>query len=77
VPGPRQPLYCLGRRLVEILPYVPLSSTVRIGVSILSYCDQMTFGITGDYDASPDIGVLARGIENGVTALLKVAQTTG
>jgi diacylglycerol O-acyltransferase len=77
VPGPRQPLYCLGRRLVEILPYVPLSSTVRIGVSILSYCDQITFGITGDYDTSPDIGVLAHGIENGVTGLLKVAQTTG
>jgi diacylglycerol O-acyltransferase len=77
VPGPRQPLYCLGRRLVEILPYVPLSSTVRIGVSILSYCDQITFGITGDYDATPDLEVLAHGIENGVKALLKVAQTTG
>ena len=30
-----------------------------------------TFGITGDYDSAPDIGVLARGIENGVAELLR------
>jgi diacylglycerol O-acyltransferase len=76
VPGPRQTLYCLGRPLIEILPYVPLSSTVRIGVSIFSYRDQMTFGITGDYDTTPDLDVLAHGIENGAAALLKVAQST-
>jgi diacylglycerol O-acyltransferase len=77
VPGPRQTLYCLGRRLVEILPYVPLASTIRIGVSIFSYRDQMTFGITGDYDTTPDLDVLAHAIEDGAAALLKVAQSTG
>jgi diacylglycerol O-acyltransferase len=77
VPGPRQTLYCLGRPLIEILPYVPLSSTIRIAVSIFSYRDQMTFGITGDYDTTPDLDVLAHGIENGAAALLQVAQSTG
>jgi diacylglycerol O-acyltransferase len=77
VPGPRQTLYCLGRPLVEILPYVPLASTIRIGVSIFSYRDQMTLGITGDYDTTPDLDVLAHGIENGAAALLKVAQSAG
>jgi len=74
VPGPRQTLHCLGRPLVEILPYVPLSSTIRIGVAIFSYRDQMTFGLTGDYDTTPDLEVLARGIEDGVANLLKAAR---
>jgi diacylglycerol O-acyltransferase / wax synthase len=75
VPGPQQPLYAMGRRLVEIIPYVPIATTVRIGVSIFTYCGQVTFGITGDYDTTPDIEVLARGIENGVGDLLAAAKT--
>jgi hypothetical protein len=34
----------------------------------------VAFGITGDYDTAPDIDVLARGIEDGITELLKAAQ---
>ena len=37
VPGPREPLYWMGRRLEEIIPYVPIASTVRTGISIFSY----------------------------------------
>ena len=74
VPGPRQPLYGLGRRLLEIIPYVPIATTVRTGISIFTYCDNVTFGITGDYDTMPDIDVLARGIENGVAELLDAAR---
>lgn len=68
VPGPRQPLYALGRRLVEIIPYVPIGSTVRTGVSILSYCDSVAFGVTGDYDEA-DLAVLVEGIEHSLTEL--------
>ena len=31
VPGPQVPLYGLGRRLVEIIPYVPIATTLRRG----------------------------------------------
>jgi diacylglycerol O-acyltransferase len=74
VPGPRQPLYALGRRLLEIIPYVPIASTIRIGVSIFTYCGNVTFGITGDFRTSPDLDVLARGIEDGLAELLDVAR---
>ena len=74
VPGPRQPLYGLGRRLVEIIPYVPIATTVRTGISIFTYCDNVTFGITGDYETTPDLSRLARGIDDGVSELLKAAQ---
>ena len=73
VPGPQQALHCLGHPIVEIIPYVPIASTVRIGVAIFSYCGQMTFGITGDYDSSPDLEVLGQGIRDGTAALLAAA----
>jgi diacylglycerol O-acyltransferase len=74
VPGPREPVYAMGRRLVEILPYVPIATTVRTGISILSYCDKVAFGITGDFAANPDLDVLARGIERGISELVVAAQ---
>ena len=74
VPGPRQPLYAMGRRLLEIIPYVPIATTVRTGISIVSYCGSVTFGITGDFAANPDLGVLAHGIEDGVSELLAAAK---
>ena len=73
VPGPRTPLYCLERPLLEIFPYVPIASTVRVGVAIFSYRDQITFGLTGDWDTTSDLDVLAGAISDGLAALLKAA----
>jgi WS/DGAT/MGAT family acyltransferase len=74
VPGPRQPLYGMGRRALEIIPYVPIATTLRTGVSIFTYCDNVCFGITGDFTANPDLDVLARGIEDGLAELLKAVR---
>lgn len=73
VPGPRQPLYGMGRQILEIIPYVPIATTLRTGISIFTYCDHVTFGITADFAANPDVDVLAHGIEQGVAELLKAA----
>jgi diacylglycerol O-acyltransferase / wax synthase len=73
VPGPRQPLYVMGRRMVEIQPYVPIATTLRFGISIFSYCGQLTFGITGDRDSTPDIDVLADGITGELATLVAAA----
>jgi diacylglycerol O-acyltransferase len=72
VPGPRQPLYLLGRRVVEILPYVPIASQLRFGVSIFTYCGQVTFGVTGDYDNAREVDQLARAIQDQLTELVRV-----
>jgi WS/DGAT/MGAT family acyltransferase len=69
VPGPRLPLFLLGRKLVRIYPYVPIGNNVRISVAIFSYLERFTFGITADYDAVPDVRVLARGIRRGLAEL--------
>lgn len=73
VPGPRESLYGFGCELLEILPYVPIADRVRIGVAIFSYRDVLTFGITADYDAVPDIDVLADGIATSMAELVEAA----
>ena len=70
VPGPQQPLYLAGRRMLEAFPFVPLGGHVRVGVAIFSYDGGINFGVTGDFDTAPDIGVLCEGIERGVAELL-------
>jgi diacylglycerol O-acyltransferase len=70
VPGPQYPLYFAGRRMLEAFPFVPLGGYVRIGVAIFSYDGNLTFGVTGDRETAPDIGILCRGIERGMRELL-------
>jgi WS/DGAT/MGAT family acyltransferase len=70
VPGPQHPLYLAGRRMLEAFPFVPLGGSVRVGVAIFSYDSNISFGVTGDRDAAPDIGVLCRGIERGMAELM-------
>lgn len=62
VPGPRVPLYCLGRPVQSLLPWVPIADRVRVGVAMVSYCDSFAFGITADHESAPDLEVLADGI---------------
>lgn len=70
VPGPQRVLYAAGRRMLTAYPYVPLAGSVRIGIAIFSYAGEITFGITGDWETTEDIDVLARGIEAGIAQLL-------
>jgi diacylglycerol O-acyltransferase / wax synthase len=76
VPGPQQPLYLCGRRMLEIFPYVPLALDVRIGVAICSYDGTLGFGVTGDGQHATDIPILAGGIEHELAQLLDRATPT-
>ncbi len=76
VPGPQFPLFAAGRRMTRAYPYVPLGGGLRIGVAMFSYDGEVTFGVTADYDSSPDFEVLLDGIDAGMTALLKAAEAT-
>jgi diacylglycerol O-acyltransferase len=77
VPGPQFPLYAAGRRMIRAFPYVPLGGQMRLGIAIFSYNGEVNFGITGDYDSTADIDILAGGIEDGMTQMLKVCEQPG
>jgi diacylglycerol O-acyltransferase / wax synthase len=75
IPGPQHPLYLLGRRMLELFPYIPVAQTVRISIGIVSYDGHLTIGVTGDYDAVPDIDVLCTAIERSLDELVGTATT--
>lgn len=74
VPGPRKPLYLLGRKAVEILPYVPIAARLRTGVSVFTYCDRIAFGVTGDYEHAPEVDLIASAISQGIQELVDIYQ---
>ncbi|MFE3798791.1 wax ester/triacylglycerol synthase family O-acyltransferase [Nocardia tengchongensis] len=74
IPGPRHWLTLGGRKVLEIWPAIPIAMRVRTTVAILSYADQLNFGITGDYDTTPDIEEIASGIATEVAVLLAHAR---
>jgi diacylglycerol O-acyltransferase len=73
VPGPNFPLYVMGRRVLELHPYVPLTGGIRVATAIVSYCGTLHFGITGDFDGMPDLDLLGKGIQAGFDELLAEA----
>jgi hypothetical protein len=77
VPGPRVPLYVLGKRMTSAHAYVPIAGGTRCSIGIFSYLNTMTFGINADFDGYPDVDVLSGGIRKGIEELLALAAEKG
>jgi WS/DGAT/MGAT family acyltransferase len=73
VPGPQFPLYLLGRKLTELFPIAFLPKDHALAVAVMSYDGGVNFGLLGDYDAMPDIGELAQGIDDSLAELRAAA----
>jgi WS/DGAT/MGAT family acyltransferase len=74
VPGPRFPLYVLGKHMVSAYAYVPIAGGTRCSIGIFSYQNTMTFGLNADFDGFPDLEVLSGGIRKGLDELLTLAK---
>jgi diacylglycerol O-acyltransferase / wax synthase len=74
VPGPRFPLYVLGKKMVSAYAYVPIAGGTRCSIGIFSYQNTMTFGLNADFDGYPDIDTLSGGIRRGLDELLTLAK---
>ncbi len=77
VPGPQIPLYMLGRELEAIYPMVPLAENTALGIAIMSYNGQLNFGLVADYDALPDLEVLAEELRAAIEELVAAAGAAG
>ncbi|MCV7199642.1 wax ester/triacylglycerol synthase domain-containing protein [Mycobacterium angelicum] len=73
-PGPRHRLRLLGQSLDQLLPIPPTALQLSTGVAVLSYGNELVFGITADYDAAPDLEQLAAGIQLGMARLVALSQ---
>jgi diacylglycerol O-acyltransferase / wax synthase len=73
IPGPQMPLYVLGHQLQDLFPVAFLPDQHALAVAIMSYNGQIGYGLLGDYDALPDIDLLAEGLDAALHELLAAA----
>ncbi len=73
VPGPQVPLYVLGRELLDLFPLAPLARRQALCIAVMSYNGKMNFGLLGDFDAMPDLRVVANGITESLQELRAAA----
>lgn len=62
IPGPSETRYLAGRRVLELVPYVPTAQEVRTTTAMVSYAGRLTIGITGDADSLPDLDHLIEAV---------------
>ena len=74
VPGPQVPFYLLGRRMLEVYPFVPLSPQGHaLSIGVVSYDGGVFFGLAGDRDLFADIDQVAGDLEAAVAEQLEAA----
>jgi WS/DGAT/MGAT family acyltransferase len=70
VPGPQFPLFSAGSRMRSVFPVVPLARGQALTIGLTSYCGGVYYGLNADFDAMPDVDVLAHCIEEAVDELV-------
>jgi len=74
VPGPQFPLYLMGREMQEIVPVAFLPEHHALAIAAMSYNGKLDFGLLGDYDAMPDLDVLAELLAESLAELVDAAR---
>lgn len=72
-PGPRHRLRLMGHTMERLLPIPPTAVRLSTGVAVLSYGDDVVFGITAEYDAAADVKELVAGIELGMARMVALS----
>ncbi len=71
IPGPPVPLYLCGARFLRIFPYVEVIDNEGLTIAVVSYDDQLHFGLTADRDVMADLGDVAVSIEHELRLLAR------
>jgi hypothetical protein len=69
VPGPQQPLYMSGARLLANLGAGPLYDGLGLIITIFSYAGAVAISATADHEMMPDISAFMRYIEQALDEL--------
>ncbi len=80
VPGPREPLYLAGARMLSYYPASIVAHGLALNITVESYVDDVFFGLTACRRAVPDVDALAAAIgaaERELTSLCRRMAKTG
>ena len=73
VPGPKQPLYCAGAKMVNYFPVSIPSNGSVLNITVQSYLDNLDFGLIACRSAVPDIDKLVEFLVDEFEALKTAA----
>jgi WS/DGAT/MGAT family acyltransferase len=62
VPGPREPLYCAGARMLAYYPVSTITDGVGLNITVISYLDHIDIGIIGDREQLDDPWPMIEGL---------------
>lgn len=62
VRGPAAPLFAAEARVEAFVPLGPVLDTIGLNITVLSYCDELHFGIVGCAELVPDPWALVSGL---------------
>ncbi|MFE2999020.1 wax ester/triacylglycerol synthase family O-acyltransferase [Nocardia sp. NPDC059246] len=69
-PGPQQPMYIGGARMLEMYPVSPLLRFQALSIGLTSYDGRVFYGLTADRDAMADIAVLTASVHESMEEML-------
>ncbi len=73
VPGPPQPLYVGGAKLLSIYSMGPILENIGLNITVWSYLEQMNFGIVACRETMPDLRSLVGHLHDALAELKKAA----
>jgi hypothetical protein len=75
LPGPREPLYIDGKRLQDVMFWVPHPARLGVGFSILSYAGKVIVGVRVDEAVTKYPGRFVELFEEEVSSMLEKANS--
>jgi diacylglycerol O-acyltransferase len=75
VPGPPIPLYFAGAKLVALYPLGPVFHQAGLNITVVSYMDQLYWGLIACRESAPRLGDLAAAIPEALAELQKAVDT--
>ncbi len=73
VPGPQQPLYLRGARLLEAYGQTPLAENHALSISVMSYDGKLCWGLNADFDRLHDLDRMASALASSLRELRSAA----
>ena len=71
VPGPPFPLYSIGAHMVANYPVGPIMDGGGLNMTVMSYLDNLDFGLLACPDVLPDVWTLADGLHEAMDELVE------
>lgn len=71
VPGPPFPLYSAGAKMLANYPMGPIFDGGGLNITVMSYLDNLDFGLVACSDLIPDVAVIADGLQDALIELKK------